>query len=376
MEEKNGCVLLETFGRIEDPRIDRCKCHKLLDILAVTVCAAICGADTWVAVAQFGRDKEEWLRTFLELPNGIPSHDTFGRVFALLDPAAFQDAFRDWVSAIQGRVQGVVAVDGKTARRSHGGADGKKAIHVVSAWADECSLALGQVKTADKSNEITAIPELLRALDLAGCLVTADAMGCQREIARTIVEAGADYLLAVKDNQETLADDVEQEFKQAMAEDFGHMEHQYLETLDKGHGRIEIRQYWYTSDIQGLGTAHRWPGLAGMAMCRATRIVGDQTSVEDRYYITSACGADVGKIAGGIRRHWGIENSLHWVLDVAFDEDQSRIRIGHAAENMAVVRKMALNAIRKCQSGKGGIKTKRLHAGWNNSYLEEVLAAI
>lgn len=377
MDEPKECVFLECFGRIEDPRIDRRKRHKLFDMLGIAVCAVIGGADTWTGIAQFGRDKEHWLRTFLELPNGIPSHDTFGRVFALLDPVAFQDAFRDWVAALQGRVEGVVALDGKTARRSHDHAADKKAIHVVSAWADACSLALGQVKVDDKSNEITAIPELLRALDLAGCLVTADAMGCQREIARNIVDAHADYLLAVKGNQETLAEEVQEEFKQAMADGFAHMRHQYLETLDKGHGRIETRQYWYTTDIQGLGTAHKWPGLAGMAMCRATRTVaGGETTVEDRYYITSADDADIAKIAAGVRRHWGIENSLHWVLDVAFDEDQSRIRAGHAAENMAVLRKVALNAIRKCPAGSGGVKARRKSAGWNNDYLVKILRAI
>ena len=374
--KENDKLFIQCFGQIEDPRMDRQRRHNLLDIIAIAICAAIAGADGWTHIATFGRAKEEWLRTFLELPNGIPSHDTFGRVFSLLEPQAFQQAFQSWVAAIQERVQGVVAIDGKKARRSHDHAKGKKAIHVVSAWARESSLALGQVTVEEKSNEITAIPELVRALDLKGCLVTIDAMGCQREIAKTIIEAHADYLLAVKGNQEILADDVEQEFKHAMADDFAHMEHHYHETLDKGHGRIERRQYWYTHDIEGLGTAQRWRGLAGMVMCRATRTVKGESSVEDRYFITSAKHDDVGKIAESIRAHWGIENSLHWVLDVAFNEDQCRIRIGYAAENMATIRKIALNIVKNSKSKKGGVKAKRLQAAWDNSYLEELLLQI
>lgn len=373
MNSKQDGVFLTCFGQLEDPRMNRQKKHLLLDIVAITVCAVIAGADGWTDVAKFGKAKEPWLRGFLKLPNGIPSHDTFGRVFSLLDPAAFQEAFRDWVGAIQGRVQGVVAVDGKTVRHSHDRSKNKSAIHVVSAWACEHSLALGQVKVNDKSNEITAIPELLDMLNLKGCLVTIDAMGCQVGIAKNIVEAHADYLLAVKGNQETLADDVEQEFKQAMADDFAHMDHLYFETLDKGHGRVEKRQYWYTHDIQGLGTLERWPKLAGMLMCRASRTLNGKTSTEDRYFITSCTHNDVEKIAAAVRNHWGIENSLHWILDVAFLEDQSRIRIGYAAENMAAIRKIALNILKNNTSKTGGVKAKRLQAGWDDSYLQEIL---
>jgi predicted transposase YbfD/YdcC len=243
MMKENDGLFMQFFGEIEDPRMNRQRRHNLLDIIAIAICASIAGADGWTHVASFGRSKEAWLRTFLTLPNGIPSHDTFGRVFSILEPQAFQQAFQSWVCAIQECVQGVVAIDGKTARRSHDHAREKKAIHVVSAWATECSLALGEVKVDEKSNEITAIPELVRALELTGCLVTIDAMGCQREIAKTIIDAGADYLLAVKGNQGILAEDVEQEFKHAMGENFAHMEHYYHETLDKGHGRIERRQY-------------------------------------------------------------------------------------------------------------------------------------
>ena len=374
--EKTPSVFLECFGRIEDPRLDRQKKHTLIDIIAIAVCATIAGADGWAPIALYARSKEAWLRTFLELPNGIPSHDTFGRVFCLLDPQAFQDAFRQWVGLIQGKIEGVVAIDGKTARGSHDRANGKQAIHLVSAWAVANGVSLGQVKVDDKSNEITAIPELLSLLEIKGCLVTIDAMGCQRDIAQKIVDAGGDYLLAVKGNQETLAEDVEQEFKHAQADGFAHMDHLYRETIEKGHGRIEKRQYWYTHDVEGLGTLERWPKLAGMVMCRATRTDQGQTTVEDRYFITSAAHDDVAKIADAVRAHWQIENGLHWVLDVAFGEDQSRIRSGYAAENIAAIRKIANNALKQCTSRKGGVKTKRLQAGWDDRFMEEILLAL
>ena len=376
MSATGNPVFLECFGRIEDPRMDRQKKHKLIDIIAIAVCATIAGADGWVDIALFGRSKEAWLRTFLDLENGIPSHDTFGRVFSLLAPDTFQQAFREWIYAIQGKLKGVVAIDGKTARGSHDRANGKQAIHIVSAWAVENGLALGQVKVDDKSNEITAIPELLRLLKLNGCLVTIDAMGCQRDIAQNILDAGGDYLLAVKDNQETLAEDVEQEFKHAQADGFSHMDHLYREVIDKGHGRIEKRQYWYTHDIQGLGTLERWPKLRGMVMCRATRTAKGETSVEDRYFITSCIHDDVAIIADAIRNHWAIENGLHWVLDMAFLEDQSRIRSGYAAENIATIRKIAINALKKNTTRKASVRAKRKLTGWDNLYMQDMLLAL
>jgi len=375
MENESSLFLIH-FSQLHDPRLNRKKRHSLLDIVGITICAVIAGADCWTDVALFGRSKEAWLRTFLKLPNGIPSHDTFGRFFSLLDPVEFQRCFINWVRAVHETIQGVVAIDGKTARRSHDTSKGKKAIHLVSAWATENGVALGHVKTEDKSNEITAIPELLKLLQLKGCLVTIDAMGCQRDIAQMIVDAGADYLLAVKGNQETLSEDVEQEFTEGQADGFAHMDCLYHETLDKAHGRIEKRQYWYTHDIQGLGTLERWPKLAGMVMCRATRTLNGETSVEDRFFITSNTGHDVEKIAAAIRVHWRVENSLHWVLDVAFYEDQCRIRAGYAAENFATVRKLALNVIKGNKSKKGGVKAKRLQAAWDNDYLRELLAAM
>lgn len=374
--EPTPSLFLIHFGKLLDPRLDRKKRHSLLDIVAITICAVIAGADGWTDVELFAKSKQAWLRTFLRLPSGIPSHDTFGRFFMLLDPVAFQQCFINWVRAVHEKVQGVVAIDGKTVRRSHDQGKGKKAIHLVSAWATENGVALGHVRTEEKSNEITAIPELVKLLQLKGCLVTIDAMGCQRDIAQTLVDAGADYLLAVKGNQEMLCEDVEQEFKEAQADQFAHMDCLYHETLDKGHGRIEKRQYWYTQDVGGLGTLERWPKLMAMVMCRATRTVKGETSTEDRYFITSNTGHDMEKIAAAIRAHWQVENSLHWILDVAFYEDQCRIRMGYAAENLATVRKMALNVLKTNKSKKGGVKAKRLQAAWDNDYLREILMAM
>ena len=375
MDPENSLFSIH-FSQLEDPRIDRRKLHSLIDIVGVSVCAVIAGADSWTDVALFGKSREKWLRTFLSLKNGIPSHDTFGRVFSLLDPQQFQKCFASWVQAVHERVKGVVAIDGKTVRRSHDRRQGKQAIHVVSAWATQSGIALAQKKVDAKSNEIDAIPELLTLLRIKGCLVTIDAMGCQKEIAQAINGAGADYLLAVKDNQPTLREDVEQEFRLAQQNGFALMDHQYFETVEKDHGRIEQRKYWITQDVQGIGTGEKWPNLAAMAMCRAMRTVNGQTSTEDRFFITSRKSADAEGIAAAIRAHWRVENSLHWVLDVAFNEDQSRVRAGHAAENLALIRKLALNAIRASTSKKGGIKAKRLQAAWDNDYLTEILMAL
>jgi predicted transposase YbfD/YdcC len=371
--ENEQSLFISIFGQIEDPRVERNKDHKLLDIIALAICAAVCGADGWTDIESFGKAKQAWLRTFLGLEKGIPSHDTIGRVFALLDPGVFQACFQQWVRALQSKVEGVVAIDGKTVRRSHDHAKSKQAIHLVSAWATETGIALGHVKVDDKSNEITAIPQLLKLLQINGCMVTIDAIGCQKEIAQAILDKGADYLLAVKDNQKTLREDVEQEFKEAARQGFKHMEHTYFETLEKDHGRIETRQYWYTHDVQGIGTLEDWPQLNGMVMCRATRNLKGKISVEDRFFITSATHGDSKKIAESIRAHWGIENSLHWVLDIAFGEDQARIRAENADQNMATVRKMVINVIKPDKSRKGGVRAKRLQAGWDDAYLREII---
>lgn len=366
-------AFLSCFRSVGDPRMDRRKRHKLLDILGITICAVIAGADAWTEVEDYGREKRQWLETFLSLKNGIPSHDTFGRVFALLDPGELEEAFARWVRTLVGRLDGVVAIDGKTARRSHDGASDKGALHVVSAWASEAGLALGQVATDQKSNEITAIPELLGMLDIKGSLVTIDAMGCQRTIAQNILDAGADYLLSVKGNQERLEEDIAEEFAGAQADGFKHMKYSHFATLEKNRERIEKREYWLTEDVGGLGTLDKWPGLEAMIMCKRSRTVGGETKTETHYYIASTGDGGAEKLGGAIRKHWGIENSLHWVLDIAFREDESRIRAGNAQRNMALLRKLAVNLLKNDKTSKRGIKNKRLRAGWSQEYMELLL---
>jgi len=358
------------FSIVPDPRLDRQKRHDLLDIIAITICAVLCGADGWTDVEEFGHAREEWLRTFLKLENGIPSHDTFGRVFAALDTAAVQEAFASWTQEVAGLVSGVIAVDGKTVRRSHNRASNKAAIHMVSAWGQTNGLVLGQVKVEDKSNEITAIPKLLEQLDVRGCIVTMDAMGCQTTIARSIVDRGGDYVLAVKGNQETLYDDIVRHFT-----DLDKDQCDYHETVEKDHGRMETRQCWVSSDIGGIGTPGQWRGLHAVAMVRSTRQLGQETSTETRYYITSAKHGAAKRLAEHVRAHWSIENSLHWVLDIAFNEDQSRVRIGNAAQNFAIIRHLCLNILKNDKTNKRGIKTKRKRAGWDNKYLAHLLQA-
>jgi predicted transposase YbfD/YdcC len=372
-------TLLESFASLPDPRVDRTPPHKLLDILAMAILGAICGADTWVDVAAFGHAKEAWLRGFLELANGIPSHDTFGRVFARLDAEQFRACFVDWVKAVAQLTEGqVIAIDGKTARRSHDRVAGREAIHMVSAWATENRLVLGQVKVDAKSNEITAIPELLRLLDLRGCIVTIDAMGCQREIAQQIIRQEGDYVLAVKENQAGLYERVQSIFESAERADYAQIEeHDDCRTVEKGHGRIEIRRCWMISDpAQALyaQSLDFWAGLRSLIKIVSERHVGDQVSTEAHYYITSLLG-DARQALHAVRRHWGIENELHWSLDVAFGEDHSRVRKDHAPENLATLRRLALSLLKQERTAKCGLKAKRLMAGWNEAYLLKVLNA-
>jgi len=372
MHEKPPTIM-EHFSALTDPRVRLKTKHKLIDIIVITICGTICGADNWAEIARYGRMKQQWLKEFLELPNGIPSHDTFGRVFSLLSPKEFQRCFLDWIQAVFTVTGGqVVAIDGKMLRHSYDRSNNKAAIHMVSAWASATGLTLGQVKTDEKSNEITAIPELLELLEIKGCIVTIDAMGCQKKIAAQIVDNDADYVLALKGNQGSLNDDVVLFFLDAAENNFKDIDFDYHETVDGGHGRVEIRRYWAVSDIDWLDQKQDWKGLRTIGMVESERHIDEKVSVEKRFFIASI-NRDAKLLAKAVREHWGIENKVHWVLDVAFQEDDSRIRKDYAPENLAVIRHMALNLLRREKSQKVGIKAKRKMAGWDDSYLQKIL---
>jgi predicted transposase YbfD/YdcC len=358
------------FGRIKDPRRSHRRRHVLMDIIVIAICAVIAGADTWQEVAIFARERREWLQTFLELPNGIASHDTFERVFDRIDPVAFQSCFRGWVEALRGILPlEHVAIDGKSLRGSRRGDLG--ALHLVSAWATAQHLHLGQVAVAEKSNEITAIPKLLELIDVSGALVTIDAMGCQKEIAAKIRERGGDYVLVVKDNQPTLLAEIEACFKRAFENDFAELRHSQHTTNDRGHGRLETRHYTVIVDPPGLSHADQWDELRVIGMCYRERTVGDKTSTEANYFIGSRVAS--AKVYGRVLRgHWGIENIQHWHLDVSFREDSNRVSKRHGAENLAVLRRLGL-CLLKQHPDKRSIAGKRYAAALNPSFLAEVL---
>jgi len=363
------------FEGLKDPRVERTRRHKLMDIVVISVLAVVCGADGWSDIVQFAEDREEWLRTFLELPGDIPCDDTFRRVMSAVDPAAFQACFLGWVRSLAVSTDGkLVAIDGKTARRSFAKEEDKSSLHVVSAWAVENQLVLGQIATDCKSNEITAIPELLAMLDLRGATVTIDAMGCQKKIAEAIIDAKADYVLTLKDNHPTLHQEVREFFESAQADGFRDTRYDQTEAVDGGHGRIEVRRVFVSDDLDWLADKPAWKRLRSVVMIESERTVGDKTSFERRYYLSSLA-ADAALLGERIRGHWGIENQLHWVLDMAFDEDRCRIRRGHGPDNFALLRKIALNLLKHEKTCKRGIEGKRKHAAWNHDYLLRVLEA-
>jgi predicted transposase YbfD/YdcC len=372
-------TLAAHFAALEDPRVERTKLHPLLSIVVIAICAVISGAESWDDIEQFGEIKADWFASFLDLPYGIPSHDTFNRVFAALDPVQFRACFLHWMQAVAGVLPTqVIAVDGKAVRRSHDRGSGKTAIHLVSAWASANRLGLAQTTVDAKSNEITALPELLRCLALAGCVVTIDAMGCQREIAQQILDQAGIYVLALKDNQETLHQDVQLSIALGERDDFAGVRHDRAQTVDKGHGRIETRQALVIDDpavIAWIQERHAWPGLQAIGMVRGERRSGSERTSEDRHYLL-ARPLSARAFGEAVRRHWGIENQVHWVLDLSFHEDQSRIRAGYAAENFAVLRHIALNLLRQATTKRTSVKGRRLKAAWDTDYLLQVLTGI
>jgi predicted transposase YbfD/YdcC len=367
----NKSPLLRFFGRLKDPRRNHLKRHLLMDIVAIALCAVIGGSNDWHQVVTFAMIRQDWLKTFLALPHGIPSHDTFERVFDRLDPVVFQMSFQRWIDALVPTL-GInhIAIDGKTLRGSGNDPKGWKPLHLVSAWATQCQLSLGQVAVREKSNEITAIPRLLEMLDIHGALITIDAMGCQREIAAKIVDGGGDFLLFVKDNQPTLLQDIQEHIGEALDDDIDGVKHDHAETEDKGHGRTEKRTYRVFTDLADFGH-EEWKDRKVIGMCLSEREVKGVKSEEIRYFIGSrlmsakACGEV-------LRGHWGIENNLHWQLDVTFREDDNRVQRRHGAENLALIRRVALGLLKRHPS-EISMRRKRYAATLDTGFLEEIL---
>lgn len=361
--------LIEHFKQLPDPRVNRTKDHDLIDVLVIAICCLLCAGESFNDMEDFGKAKQDWFKTFLGLRNGIPSHDTFNRVFAALDPEKFLECFLAWTQSVREAVaQEVVALDGKALRRAASGAQGIK--YIVSAWAEGNGLVLGQRQVEDKSNEITAVPQLLRVLELSGCIVTLDALGCQKNIAKEIIEADADYVLALKGNQETVHQEVKAFLDAAVAGKEFRVA--FWETTEKDHGRIETRRYYQSAALDWFVDRAKWEGLKTVGMVEAIREMGSQRTVERRYYLSSLP-LGVATFARAVRSHWGIENKLHWTLDVGFREDQSRVRTGYAAENLATLRRLALNLLKLEKTKKRGIRGKMLNASWDHPYLLRLL---
>lgn len=382
MQKTPALSLVEHFKSVSDPRMNRRRAHDFTDILIIAICTLLCGGETFNEMEQFGEAKEDWFRTFLKLPSGIPSHDTFNRVFAALDPEEFLNAFLLWTQSLRQAVtQEIVALDGKALRRASN--SGEEMKYIVSAWAQDNGLVLGQIAVDEKSNEITAVPQLLRVLELSGCIVTIDAMGCQKKIAQEIIESDADYVLALKGNHERVHAEVK-EFMDATLKERqaprpkgakmsrGAQNLALYESVEKDHGRLETRRYYQSAELEWFADLGKWEGLHSVGMVESIREINGQKSIERRYFLSSLK-LGVETFARAVRGHWGVENKLHWVLDVQFGEDQSRARTGNAAENLATLRRLALNILRSETSKKRGIRSKQLNAGWNHSYLLKLL---
>lgn len=375
MSEQRNATIGEYFSKLPDPRQEGKIRHELIDIITIVICAVISGCDEWTEIELYGNAKKSWFETFLKLPNGIPSHDTFSRVFSIISTDKLEECFLDWINAVFEKTERqVVAVDGKTLRRSHDRSSGKPAIHMVSAWAGKNQITLGQVQTDAKSNEITAIPELLNLLEIKGCIVTIDAMGCQKKIADQITDQGADYVLALKKNQGNLYEDVTLFFEDAQQRNFADIAFNYFETVDGDHGRVEIRRYWTVSQIDWLHEKEKWKNLNIIGMAQLETHQGKKETIDNRYFISSLSD-DAQEFGNAVRMHWGIENSVHWILDIAFREDDCRKRKGNSASNFARVRRIALNLLKNDKTIKAGVKAKRKRAGWDNEYITHLLSS-
>ena len=365
------------FRNLKDPRVERTRDHKLIDVIAIAILAVISGASGWQGMEDYGQSKQPWLEQFLELPKGIPSDDTFRRVFERLDPAQFQQGFQSWVSSLAELLGAtVVSLDGKTHRGSYDREHQQSALQTVSAWASEHRLMLGQMKVDSKSNEITAIPVLLELLDLSGCIITIDAIGTQKEIAQQIIEAQADYVLTLKKNHPTLYQQVTAWFELAPAQGWVGIDYHYDEGVEAEHHRLETRRVWCVP-VEQMGALYQqdqWARLPTVVIVERTRRLWNETTHEVQLYLSSL-EADAVKIGRAIRQHWGIENQLHWTLDVTFGEDSSRVRRGHGPENLGLLRRLALNVLNQERSFKGSLASKRRRAGWNNDYLLKILQA-
>lgn len=372
--------LIEHFETLPDPRVERTKRYPLIEIILLIIAGTVSGCDGWKSIKDFGEAKLEWLRRFLPYDNGIPVDDTIARVMRKIDTKAFQVCFMKWVQSVSEATSGdVVAIDGKTLRRSHNRKNGVPAIHMVSAWSSENGLVLGQEKTAEKSNEITAIPQLLDVLELKGCIVTIDAMGCQTAIAERIIQKKADYVLALKGNQGNLHREVGDFFEIALAEDFKHVTHDYYEEYDAGHGRVEYRQCWAITPSEAIfPSMKKWPNLNSIIIIKSLREFNDpdKNDTEDTRFYIASIKPDAKKTLVAARQHWGVENNLHWTLDVTFREDESRIRTEAAPENFAIMRHIALNLIKNDTSRKASVKRKRFMAALEDDFRETIIKQV
>jgi len=379
MQKHRRLSLIEHLEQIPDPRVKKRCDHELVDVLVIALCCLLCGGEGFNDMEDFGEAKLPWFKTFLGLPNGVPRHDTFNRVFAALKPDGFLEFFMEWTQSVRAVVaEEIVALDGKALRRALDRGDNPRVI--VSAWAAQNGLVLGQMQVADKTNEIKALPPLLRALELSGCIVTLDAMGCQKEIAKEIKEADADYVLALKGNQgqahreiKAFLDDAVGRQDQSAPARKNRLALAFKETVEKDHGRLETRRYYQSADVSWFADRQQWEGLRSIGMVESTRQVADAPATTDRRYYLSSLPVDIEKFARAARGHWSVENSLHWVLDVQCGEDRSRVRSGHAAENLATLRRLAVNLLKNERTKKRGIKGKQLNASWDHGYLLRLL---